>query len=373
MTVAGVSSLAGRGLLYAQCWEDADIARAALRIRPGSTVLTIAAAGDNTLALLRDDPARVIAIDVNPAQTALVTLKMAAIRTLPDAGQVGRFLGAGATSDRLATYAVVRPALACATRDYWDAHQPDVAAGVIGTGRFERFLTAFRRNVLPLVPGRAVVRDMLRAESVDEQREIYRNRWDSRRWRLLFRVFFSRRALQRFGRDPAFFAHAHVDHVGEHFRARAEHALTDLPIGRNPYVTWILSGRFGAGPRMPDYLRADVQATVRQRLDRIALHEARLVDVLADLPARSVDAFYLSDVFELASREEHAGALAEIARVGRPGARICYWNNLVARRRPDDLAGLIESHDDEARRLHDLDRAFLYADFVVESVRGRRQ
>ena len=39
---------------YAQAWEDADILAAALRVKPSDTVVSIASAGDNALALLAE-------------------------------------------------------------------------------------------------------------------------------------------------------------------------------------------------------------------------------------------------------------------------------------------------------------------------------
>ena len=70
-------------LLYAQTWEDSGVLRQALALGPEDTALSIAAAGDNTLALLLDNPKRVIAIDRNPVQLEVLRLKMAALRTLP--------------------------------------------------------------------------------------------------------------------------------------------------------------------------------------------------------------------------------------------------------------------------------------------------
>jgi S-adenosylmethionine-diacylglycerol 3-amino-3-carboxypropyl transferase len=367
--LAGVAGL-GRGLLYSQCWEDVEVARAALRITPGATVLTIGAAGDNTLALLQDDPGRVLAVDVNPSQTALVQLKIAAIRHLDDAVQVGRFLGAAFATDRTASYERLRPALLPEVRQHWDAHQPMIEDGVIHAGRFERHLAGFRRAVLPMVPGRRAVRKMLRSTCLEEQRRVYREDWDSWRWRLLFRLSFSRWVLERLGRDPAFFAQCEIESVGSHYLARARHALVDLPIWCNPYLTYMLSGRLGTGQRSPDYLRPNVQALARARLGRVEVHTASLDDVLRDLPSRSVDAFYLSDVFELSTPADYESTLAEIARTGRPGARICYWNNLVPRCRPASLADRILRHPDEANTLHARDRAFLYSALVVESVGG---
>jgi S-adenosylmethionine-diacylglycerol 3-amino-3-carboxypropyl transferase len=360
----------GRGLLYAQCWEDPDVARAALRIRPGDTVLAIAAAGDNVLALLRDDPARIVAVDVNPAQTALLRLKMAAIACLGEPGRVAAFLGASPAMDRVATYRrEIRPALPDDARGYWDAHLAAIERGVIHAGRFERYLALFRRVVLPLVPGRRAVREMLAAATLDEQRRVYETSWDSWRWRLLFRVFFSRGVLRRLGRDPAFFEHCEVGDVGAHYLARAEHALVDIPIRTNPWAAYMLAGGFGPEERLPDYLRPGPQACIRERLDRVDVRTVSLDEALRSLPRASVNACYLSDVFELSTPDEHAATLAEVARVGRPGARICYWNNLVPRRRPASLAGRLATDEREADRLHRLDRAFLYSRLVIETVR----
>src|ERR1019366_7703995 len=70
------------GVRYAQCWEDADILVEALDVQPGDVCLSIASAGDNALALLTNHPAKVIALDLSPAQLACVELRVAAYRTL---------------------------------------------------------------------------------------------------------------------------------------------------------------------------------------------------------------------------------------------------------------------------------------------------
>src|SRR5205807_6422671 len=67
---------------YAQCWEDADVLLEALDVQPGDVCLSIASAGDNTLALLSRNPARVLAVDLSPAQLACLELRVAAYREL---------------------------------------------------------------------------------------------------------------------------------------------------------------------------------------------------------------------------------------------------------------------------------------------------
>ena len=71
---------------YGQCWEDADVLLSGLRVHPGDTVLSIASAGDNALALLTRSPERVVAVDVSGAQLACLALRVAAYRCLDHTG-----------------------------------------------------------------------------------------------------------------------------------------------------------------------------------------------------------------------------------------------------------------------------------------------
>jgi S-adenosylmethionine-diacylglycerol 3-amino-3-carboxypropyl transferase len=353
---------------YSQCWEDVAVARLALRIPAGGRLFAIGAAGDNVLAMLLDDPGHVLAVDLSPAQTALLELKRAAFGALSPA-QMGPFLGAGRDHERLTEYERIRPSLTSTAAAFWDRQAADIGRGVLHMGRFERYLGTFRRWLLPLAPGRPTVRAMLAAADLAEQERIYRERWDSWRWRTLVRAFFSRRLLAAFGRHPAAFAHAAADDVGRHFLDRARIGLTTTPIARNPFVTYILSGGFRPPDSIPDYLRPEAIPVIAARIGRLEVRTQSMLDALSGLPDGSIDAFYLSDVFELFDVEGYDKALVEIARTGRPGARLCYWNNLVDRRRPARLADLIDTHPELAQRLHAADRAFLYSRLVVESVR----
>ena len=45
---------------YAQCWEDADILVKGLDVKEGDVCLSIASAGDNSFAMLVNNPKKVI-------------------------------------------------------------------------------------------------------------------------------------------------------------------------------------------------------------------------------------------------------------------------------------------------------------------------
>ena len=358
----------GGEILYSTCWEDLRLAREALRVPYGGQVLAIAAAGDNAIGLLLDDPARVVAVDVNPAQTALTELKLAALRELGD--RAAAFVGAQPNAHRLADFARLRAHLSGPAAEFWAARTRLIERGVIHAGRFERHVAAARRLILAVAPGRAVVRELLAARSLEEQQSIYRRRWNSRQWRLLFRLAFNRRVLAALGRHPAFFTRAPRMDVAGHFLSRVEFGLTATPIGQNPYMTFALTGAYALPDATPDYLQPANSATLAARADRIEVRAAPIDAVLRSMPTESIDAFYLSDIFELADPPAFAATLGEIARVGRPGARLCYWNNLVDRSCPAELADRLAPMPGLASDLALHDRAFLYSRLVVETVRA---
>lgn len=353
---------------YGQCWEDADALLEALDVRPGHTVLSIASAGDNTLALLGKGPARVVALDLSPAQLALLELRVAAYRALehPQLLQlVGSTPGARPGS-RAALYRRCRPALSPDARRFWDTHPAEIDRGIAGAGRFEHYLALFRKRVLPLAHGRARVDELLAGgRTIGEREEFFRARWDSWRWRAVFRLFFSRTVMGRLGRDPRFFRYAEGDVAGR-LLTRARHALTRLDPAANPYLQWILAGRHLTA--LPYALRPENVDVIRANLARLEWRRQSVEDYLATAEAGSLDGYNLSDIGEYMSPGAWARLLGQAARAGRPGARLAYWNLFAPRSRPAALAGIVEPLEDCADRLHRADKAFFYSRFVVERI-----
>jgi S-adenosylmethionine-diacylglycerol 3-amino-3-carboxypropyl transferase len=351
---------------YANCWEDADVLVAALRPAPGRRLLSIASAGDNSLALLAAG-AEVVAVDLSPAQVALVELKRAAIRGLEGEALLA-FLGARRASgaERLTAYRRLASALPPRARAYWDGQSGALAAGVLHCGKFEGYFRLYRRHVLPLVHRRRTVRRLLAAKEAAARREFYDRVWDTWRWRLVFRVFFSRFVLGRAGRDPEFFRYVEGS-VADRILGRARHALTELETHVNPFLDYILTGTFWRN--LPRYLRPEILPGVRAGLDRLRLHEGPIDAAAVELGgAQGFDGFNLSDLFEYLPQEQCRAIYARLLAAARPGARLAYWNLLVPRRCPTDLGRPVRALEEEARGLHARDLGFFYSAFVLEEV-----
>ena len=349
---------------YGQVWEDADVLLSGLDVQPGHVCLSIASAGDNALALLTRDPARVIAVDLNPAQLACLELRVAAYRTLTHQ-ELLELIGSRPSTRRRALFQRCRSSLGDPARRFWDARSGAIDQGIGALGRFERYFSLFRRCVLPFVHGRRTVRELLEAKPADERRRFYDERWDTWRWRQLFRVFFSRTVMGRLGRDPAFFRYVETE-VAPALLSRTRHALVDLDPAQNPYVHWILNGTHGE--TLPVALRAEHFDAIRQRLDRLQWHCVSVEEFLAGQPSRSIDRFNLSDLFEYVSPDHYHRVLRTCLDAARPGARLAYWNMLATRRRPESLSERLRPLDELATRLHQQDRAFFYCAFRLEEV-----
>jgi S-adenosylmethionine-diacylglycerol 3-amino-3-carboxypropyl transferase len=349
---------------YAQCWEDADILLAGLAIRPGDTCLAIASAGDNVLAMLAAGAGRVIALDLNPAQLACLELRVAAYRQLSHP-ELLELLGSRASRRRDELYRRCRPLLSSPCRAFWDAQPAEVAAGIGGTGKFERYFALFRQRIMPLVHSRATIERLLTGGDAAERERFYRQEWDTWRWRLLFRVFFSRFVMGRLGRDPSFFRYVQGS-VAERILARTRHALTVLDPAANPYLQWILTGQHTTA--LPYALRPENFETIRANLDRLEWRCQPLEAFLDQAGEAAIDRYNLSDIFEYMSEANHHSLLERLIRAGRTGGRLAYWNMLAPRRRPSYMAHRLCSLDEEAGRLFRQDKAFFYSAFVLEEI-----
>jgi S-adenosylmethionine-diacylglycerol 3-amino-3-carboxypropyl transferase len=354
-------------LLFAQCWEDPRMDSEALQPKPGDVILSVTSGGCNTLALSLLNPARILAIDLNPTQSCLLELKIAGVKTL-NYEEYLELLGVHPSDHRAELYKRCRSGLSAYACRFWDSHTGMLEKGLLRSGRYERYLEGFRR-LLILIQGRKRIRRLFELRSCREQRRFYDDQWNRWLWRLFFRVFFSRSVLGRAGLDPAFFTYVEgIDDFGQHFLSRARHALVDLPVCDNYFLSQICLGRYLTPNTIPDYLIPGNYEALRRGVERIEVITGELGSFLNEQPDNSVDAFNLSNVFEWVSPEVFERLLREIHRVGRPGARLCYRNLLVRRRHPTSLSGHFESNEKLAARLLEADRSFVYSNFEVATV-----
>lgn len=344
---------------YAQSWEDPATVVAGLEANAATDVLAIASGGDNCFALLLAGARSVMAVDMNPAQIALIELKARAIEQLPCAEGL-HFIGAHAGDEhsgrhRARTYAQLRTSLSDFARAYWDRRPADIAAGVIHQGKFERYFALFRRRFLPLMQTPETVRLLLGAADCDEQRRLYDALWNNRRWRAFFRVFFSKLLLGRLGRERAFFAQVRLEGVGAELLHRTERGLTAVSTADNYFVEYILTGGWRDPAQAHPWMRPEAYALLRERLPRLVCRVGRMEEC-RPRNSDSFDAFYCSDIFEYMSPAAADTAMQSLRAIASPAARLLYYTLFVPRAFP----AFLSEEKAAAEDLFSRDRTFFY-------------
>lgn len=348
---------------YAQLWEDADVLTAALGPRQGATLVSICSAGDNALAMLTLDPARVVVLDLSPAQIACLRLRIGAFQTLTHP-EFLELMGAWASTRRGALLDKATASLDAETRAFWRALRTEVARhGAGGVGKFERYFRVFRTRLLPLVHSRRTIDDIFVSRPKDQRAIFLDRRFNTWRWRLLLNVFFSRFVMGRMGRDKAFFDHVDGS-VADHVARRIRHAAVDCDPADNPYLHWILRG--GHGAALPMTWRAEHYDTIRSRLGRLDIRLGALETFVET--GETADGFNLSDIFEYMSPDVFEQVYGQILKAANPGARLVYWNMMAPRRVPLAFAARIVPQTAREDELKAQDKAFFYSDFVIEDV-----
>lgn len=347
-------------LLFTQSWEDPESDREALHIQPTDVLLTITSGACNTLSLLLQQPQRLYAVDINPSQSYLLELKMAAMRRLPWADFLA-FLGLRTADKRWEVFQGLRGDLSTEAARWWDTHADLVRRGFFGQGRYERFIALFRK-LLSLVQGRKRLAGLLACQTLAEQQRYFDAVWDTRRWRTIFQIFFNKQVLARRGLAVDYF---HFDDgstsFAESFYRRSRRALWELPVEGNYFLSQYLTGQYRSVSEAPAYLCPEHYETIRQRLDDITVVTADVKQWLAAQASESIDCFSLSNICEVMSLGDTAKTFAEVVRVARQGGRICFRNLIIPRTVPEHLQMQIVRDASLSERLLRHDRSFIYA------------
>jgi S-adenosylmethionine-diacylglycerol 3-amino-3-carboxypropyl transferase len=361
------AALAQEIVRYAQVWEDCDVLRRALAVGPGDDVLSIGSAGDNVLALLLDDPRSITALDLNPAQAALIELKLAAYRAL-GWEELVCLVGARDGHDRLDLYDRVRPLLSRRARRFWDQRLFDIAVGVMHTGRLERYFDGFRRHHLPSLVPVAAVRALLALDDRKAQRALFARYFDTDAFRAVFANYFGRDTIAREGRDPSQFRWVEDVDVTAMLWTRFRYACTELPARGNFYLEYFLTGGYRDLEAGPPHLRPDAFETLRARVDRVEIVTEELGGHLDAVEPGRYSKANLSDLFEYLSPEDSEALFVALGEAMRPGGHIAYWNLFVPRAPAKDSRARLRSYPATADALWRDDRAFFYRSFHLEEV-----
>ena len=355
-------------LYFGQVREDPLLEIEALEPGPEDSIVIVGSGGCTALSLLAAGAGHVTAVDVNRAQNHLIELKVAALAVLSRAETLA-FLGAtpGSGAFRLRAYDELRAYLTPPALAYWDGQRSGIAAGVLNAGVTEHFIRMVVRVLRLAVHSRGRIERMLACDTVDAQRSLFENEWNTIRWRAFFHLLLNRGVFRQ-TYDPAFFAHLERPSFADHFRTRAEHALTELSVRDNYFLHHMLTGRYPieAAGGVPPYLSEE--ACVSR--DRLTLVDGTFTDHLHTLPDGSVTGFAISNICEWLAPHDVDALFAEIVRTAAPDAIVVFRNFVGWTEVPPRFKQVIVEDRDRGEEMMARDRSVVQRRFAFCRVRA---
>ena len=368
-----------QGFVYNQIWEDPEVDLAALELKPHHRVLTIASGGCNVLNYLAADPARIVAVDLNPNHVALTKLKLSALRNLPSYEEFFRFFGqANDRANRTAYDDFLSERLDKVTRRYWEKHIPlrgrrinMFARNLYRYGLLGRFIGVL--HAVARLHGKKL-EPILMARSPAEQRRLFERHiaplFDYKSIRMLSKSPVSLYAL---GIPPAQYDElvAAGDPIAV-LRERVERLACDFPIHEN-YFAWQAFGRgYDTEHRaaVPAYLQRETYEFIRTRTDKVEVHHAALTDFLAQQSAHSMHRYVLLDAQDWMNSEQITALWREIDRTADTrDARVIFrtagTDSPLPRKLPAGLLAPWVYLEAESKAGHGQDRSSIYGGFHV--------
>ncbi|MDD5248689.1 MAG: BtaA family protein [Rhodocyclaceae bacterium] len=376
-----------RSLVYNTCWEDPAVDRKALELGADDTLLVITSAGCNVLDYALLGPKRIHAVDANPRQTALLELKLAAIRRL-DYEDFFAFFGRGYHEASAQLYHdVLRAELSPFAREWWDERHRWFSsphgsfyfhglAGIVARGF---------RTYLKLRPAlAAAVRELLAAPDVATQRRIYDRSIAGEFWKRSVNWVLSRQITMSLLGVPhpqrRLVQEQHPGGVAAFVRDAIEYVFRELSVRDNYFWRVYVTGHY-TRDCCPEYLKRDNFHALKMGLaDRIVPHTCTISEFLEDSD-EAISRFVLLDHMDWMSSYYPAALIEEwnlLLRRAAPGARFLFrsaharpgfldWIRVGAQRRP--LREVLHFHDELAARLQREDRVHTYAGFLIADVR----
>lgn len=381
-------ALYSRSLVYNTCWEDPAVDCQALALGPEDRVLVITSAGCNALHYALQGPARVIAVDANPRQNALLELKLAAIRRL-DFEDFFALFGQGYHPSIRSLYrSRLRPELDRFAQAYWDRrigwfcsrHGSFYFHGLAG------FVARAFRIYFGMRPELArPIEELFAATDLDSQREIYDQRIASGLWTPLIKWVLDRQLTMSLLGVPhpqrRLVQSQHPGGVSAFIREAVEYVFRHLPVRDNYFWRVYLTGSY-TRECCPDYLKEAGFAALKGGLaERIETHTCTVTEFLQK-PVQPISRFvlldhmdWMSSYYPEALSEEWEGILATAAPEARVLLRSAHaappfltWLRLGAGQR--GLEECFELERETAVRLQGEDRVHTYPGFVVATLKA---
>ncbi len=347
---------------YSQLWEDPRLLDGAKNIKQTDTILSIGSAGCNLLSMLRNKPKKIVALDMSPAQIALMELKFTGIKYL-DHDDFLELIGIKDSSSRWNIFDKIKHNLSASCKTYFEHQRNLIDDGLINQGRLDKHIAHWASHELASLVSHKDIQKYLNAKNLKDQKDAFKL-IATAEVEASYKKSFGRESLARSGRDPAQYRFVTMENLDSFQWNRFVHVATKVDISNNPFMEYFLCGKIRNISINQAYLQKEIFEELKTLVTRIEIVEQDLESYLSGVEDETFDFANLSDIFEYMSEEHSDNLFRLLAKKMTQNARLAYWNLYVDRKSPKNSG--LKHLDELSESLYAKDRFWAYSAFHVE-------
>ena len=349
---------------YSLVWEDSRTMVRALRPGPNDAVLVITSAGMNALAALLRRPRRVVAVDLNALQNALLELQCHVIREHSPTELRG-LLGLDGPAAVAHAWKVVAPTLPAARCAYWHTFFAEHSDGILPAGQLEAYLADYRRGAS--AAERTHLRALLACPTVRDQAAYFERHLHGGEFEARFGQWFADENLSQ-GRDPHLFRYA-PEPGGPVFYQRLAQRLRTRWLAEDFYSRFFLFGPADLPEELlPLALQRRSFGALRAGLPTLSIHTGEAVEYLLSPAGADITCASLSNIFEYVAPADFVRCGQELATRRAP-LRFVFWN-LLQDQQIDAPTAVVAGNASRAAVLSRTEGCFYFRNVQYYETRG---
>ena len=309
---------------YSIVWEDSRTFYTALDINTTDRLLIISSAGCNVLNALLKNPAAVTAIDLNPIQNKLLSLKKHIISNF-DYDVYYDLLGFGGEKNVANQLQKLFDSLPASERNYWQVFFSNHPEGLLTAGRLEHYITGYYKTLTSFF--QTHLTNLLCSTNIEEQYHYFLQNLDNSAFRDSFIDYFDDKNLSK-GRDPLLLKYA-TETGGQAFYNRLKKQLRSTLVSNNFYFRFFFFGVHNLPFHIlpPCYQRKNYNQ-LKEQIFKLEIVTGEAVDFLLSQKGSTVNKASLSNIFEYTSQQEFELVCTALSKNSRIKRTIVYWNLL---------------------------------------------
>lgn len=350
-------------IFFSQIREDSLVEKEISAQFQPKKIVVIGSGGCTAFSVVDDYVDKVLCVDMNPAQCALIELKKQAINSL-NREEYLAFIGEKKDKNRNECYLTLSEKLPANAKNFWDKNIEGIKQGINQCGVTEQFYRFIGGNVCNNVYSKDIWTELFTSSSLKKQQEFYEQYLTTPEWKTTVKLLLSKTTHLQF--FPKYmFEHASENDFGDFFSLQFEKEIKTKRVHNNYFLSQILltSYLFDQENGMPFYLTNEGYDMTKRNIEKIVVYPGSLQTVLKT--QESVDAYYLSNVFDWANETERNEICEAILRSKSREAIFLSRNMLSVQQLPEFFEERFQINSELSKRCMELERSMLYQKITV--------